>query len=244
MSVIDKILKFKPSSEQFCTAVVVAAGNSQRMGRDKILMDLADEPVIAHTLQSLQASEHIDEIIVVTRFESIQAIADICNNYGITKASKIVLGGKCRAESALLGVCEASEKANLIAIHDGARPFPSARMIERVVNTAKENGAAAPAVSATDTVRIMNRKGTVVSTPDRDLVMLIQTPQVFNVELIKAALSKAVEKGTKITDDSSAVEAIGYKVTIVPGEEDNIKLTTEKDVYLAEKIVSDRRNRK
>lgn len=240
MSVIGKFFKTKTNNEDFCTAIIVAAGNSQRMGRDKILMPLGDRPVIAHTLAAFQKCEHIDEIIVVTKFEILQEIADICHDYKIDKTSKIVRGGRTRAESALLGVSEANDKSTLIAIHDGARPFVSAALIDRAVNSAKVNHAVAPAVYSTDTVRIVNTKGVVVSTPNRDTVALIQTPQVFDADLIKNALTKAVEKNMRITDDCSAVEALGVKVTVVAGEQTNIKLTSSTDAYLAEKILADR----
>lgn len=240
MSIINKFFKFKTNTEDFCTAVIVAAGNSQRMGKDKILMPLGDRPVIAHTLTAFERCEHIDEIIVVTKLDRLQEIADICYKYKIEKVSRVVLGGKTRAESALLGTLQASERATLIAIHDGARPFVSENLIDRVVNSAKQNHAAAPAVQAVDTVRIVNSKGVAVSTPDRDSVALIQTPQVFDAELIKTALTKAVEKNLPITDDCSAVEALGMKITIVSGEQGNIKLTSSQDLYLAERILADR----
>lgn len=240
MSVIDKIFKFKSNVDDFCTAVIVAAGNSQRMGRDKIMMPLGGRPVIAYALSAFQKCEHIDEIIVVTRPERLQDIADICHDDHIDKISKIIVGGKTRAQSALLGVLEASERATLIAIHDGARPFVSEALIDRTVNSAKQNHAVAPAVYATDTVRIVNAKGTTVSTPDRDTVALIQTPQVFDADIIKNALTKAVKNNLRITDDCSAVEAAGVKVTVVAGEQTNIKLTSAMDAYLAEKILADR----
>ena len=240
MSAIRKFFKFKTNNEDFCTAIIVAAGNSQRMGRDKIMMPLGDRPVIAHTLAAFQQCEHIDELIVVTKFERLQEIADICNDYKIDKTSKIVRGGRTRAESALLGVSEANDRSTLIAIHDGARPFVSTALIDRAVNSAKVNHAVAPAVCSTDTVRIVNTKGVVVSTPNRDTVALIQTPQVFDADLIKSALTKAVEKNMRITDDCSAVEALGVKVTVVAGEQTNIKLTSSTDTYLAEKILADR----
>lgn len=240
MSAIRKFFKFKTNNEDFCTAIIVAAGNSQRMGRDKIMMPLGDRPVIAHTLAAFQKCEYIDEIIVVTKYERLQEIADICNDYKIDKTSKIVRGGRTRAESALLGVSEANDRSTLIAIHDGARPFVSTALIDRAVNSAKVNHAVAPAVYSTDTVRIVNTKGVVVSTPDRDTVALIQTPQVFDADLIKSALTKAVEKNMRITDDCSAVEALGVKVTVVAGEQTNIKLTSSTDAYLAEKILADR----
>lgn len=243
MSVIDKIFKFKTTAPDFCSAVVLAAGNSQRMGKDKILMPIGGAPVIAHTLMALQSSDMIDEIVVVTKYESIQEIADICSSYGISKASRVIRGGKTRLESALIGVSSVSEKATLIAIHDGARPFVSEKLIDRVVNAAKTHSAAAPAVSASDTVRLLNSKGAVTDTPDRELVALVQTPQVFLAELIKAALTRAMDKGLRLTDDCSAVEAMGYKITIVAGEADNIKLTTSRDIYAAEGILAERSGR-
>lgn len=243
MSVIDKLLKFKTIAPDFCSAVVLAAGNSQRMGKDKILMPIGGAPVIAHTLKALQSSDRIDEIVIVTKYESIQEIADICNEHGISKASRVIRGGKTRLESALIGVSNVSEKATLIAIHDGARPFVTEKLIDRVVHAAKTHSAAAPAVTASDTVRLLNSKGAVTATPDRDLVALVQTPQVFLAELIKAALTRAMDKGFRVTDDCSAVEAMGYKVTIVAGEADNIKLTTTRDIYAAEGILAERRGK-
>ena len=243
MSVIDKLLKFKTTAPDFCSAVVLAAGNSQRMGKDKILMPIGGAPVIAHTLKALQSSDIIDEIVIVTKYECIQEIADICNEHGISKASRVIRGGKTRLESALIGVSNVSEKATLIAIHDGARPFVTEKLIDRVVHAAKTHSAAAPAVTASDPVRLLNSKGAVTATPDRDLVALVQTPQVFLAELIKAALTRAMDKGFRVTDDCSAVEAMGYKVTIVAGEADNIKLTTTRDIYAAEGILAERRGK-
>lgn len=239
MSIINKLFKTK-AQDDFCTAVVLAAGSSQRMGRDKILMPIGGKPVIARTLIALQASDCIDEIIVVTKSESLQEIADICHENGITKTAKVILGGKTRLESSLLGVSNADEKARYIAIHDGARPFVTDKLIERVIHSAHQHGASAPAVSPTDTVRVLNAKGAVAETPQRELVALMQTPQVFLSEMIKASLTRAYQKGSKLTDDCSAVEAMGYKVTIVPGDPDNIKLTTARDLYIAEGILAER----
>ncbi len=243
MSIIDKIFKPKTENAEFCTAVVLAAGNSQRMGRDKILMPIGGKPVIAHTLAVLQNYDCIDEIVVVTKYESLQEIADICHNYGITKTSKVILGGKTRLESSLLGVSNADERAKFIAIHDGARPFLTDKLIERVVHSAHQHNAAAPAVAPTDTVRVLNAKGVVTDTPQRELVALMQTPQVFMAEMIKASLTRAQQRGLKLTDDCSAVEAMGYKVTVVAGDPDNIKLTTARDLYIAEGILAERGGR-
>ncbi len=239
MSVFNKF--FKPKDKVQRTAVViVAAGSSKRMGRDKILMDLGGMPVIARTLLAFQQADCIDEILVVTRHDRLQEIADICHNYGISKTSKVVVGGRTRAESALAGVSQVGEDIDIIAIHDAARPLISKNLIDRVICAAESNLAVAPAVRSTDTVRILNAKGAVTDTPDREFVALVQTPQAFSADIIKGALTRAVERQLPITDDCSAAEYMGVKVTIVDGEGDNIKLTTSRDIYLATKILSDR----
>lgn len=240
VSIINKFFKSKYPQRPFCTAVILAAGNSQRMGADKILIDLAGKPVLAHTIEAFEKSECIDEIVIVTKLAKLQEVADLCYNYGFEKVSKVVCGGRTRSESALAGVSVVSDEAALIGIHDGARPFISSRLIDRVVHDAEVSNASAPAIKPVDTVRIMNAKGAVIETPERDCVALVQTPQVFQAELIKGALTKAVERGLKITDDCSAVEALGFKVSLVAGEEDNIKLTTKRDIYIAEKLLADR----
>lgn len=135
---------------------------------------------------------------------------------------------------------QVGEDIDIIAIHDAARPLVSSSLIERVILAAETNLAVAPAVKATDTVRILNAKGVVQQTPNREYVALIQTPQAFSADIIKGALTKAVEKQLHITDDCSAAELVGVKVCVIDGEPDNIKLTTSRDVYLAAKILSDK----
>lgn len=240
MSVIDMFFKSKYPQHPFCSVVILAAGSSHRMGADKILMELGGMPVIARTMLAFESCPDVDEIVVVTKHDRIEAIADICAAYRISKISRVVCGGRTRAESALAGVMQCDQRANLIAVHDGARPFVSTMLIERTVNDAKLNKASAPAVRPTDTVRILSEKGDVCSTPDRLNVALMQTPQVFDADIIKGALTRAVEKNVNVTDDCSAVEAMGFKVSIVDGEEDNIKLTTANDLYLAERIIAKR----
>ena len=240
MSVLNKIFNSKSNNDLTCTAVIVAAGNSQRMGTDKILLPLGGKPVIAHTLSVFQRSPLIDEIVVVTKHENIVAIADICHEYGFNKVSVVTEGGITRAHSALNGVLLASESSRLIAVHDGARPFVTEELIERVISAAADSGAAVPAVKPTDTVRILNAKGAVADTPDRNRVALVQTPQIFDAELISRALIKVIAKDIAITDDASAVEAAGGRVSVVSGDSCNIKLTTPTDIYLAEKILSEK----
>ena len=210
------------------------------MGSDKLLHNLGIMPVLARTLLVFQDCELVDEIVVVTRMEKLEEVADLCKKYRIEKASKVICGGATRMESALAGVSEVKKKAKLIAIHDGARPLVSVELIENTVRAAAKYKAAVPAIKSVDTLKLAEDGETVTGSLDRELVLRVQTPQVFDADLIKGALTFAAEKKLPLTDDCSAVELMGVKARIVPGEEDNIKLTTPRDMLFAAAILKDR----
>jgi len=222
-----------------CSAVVVAAGSSQRMGSDKLMMKLGKTPVIMHTLLTFQHSPYIDEIIVVTRMDLVMPVAAMCRQYGVTKVKKVICGGKTRAESSLCGVCEVKPSAKLIAIHDGARPLVTHELIEKTVKTAAEYCAAVPALSITDTLKAVDGEY-VTDTLDRDGYCTVQTPQVFDADIIKGALTFAVKKKIAVTDDCAAVEHMGFTPKTVPGDDTNIKLTVPADLKKAEWILRER----
>lgn len=230
----------KKEETPHCSAVIVAAGSSQRMGSDKLLHNLGIMPVLARTLLVFQDCELVDEIVVVTRMEKLEEVAELCKKYRIEKASKVICGGATRMESALAGVSEVKKKAKLIAIHDGARPLVSVELIENTVRAAAKYKAAVPAIKSVDTLKLAEDGETVTGSLDRELVLRVQTPQVFDADLIKGALTFAAEKKHPLTDDCSAVELMGVKARIVPGEEDNIKLTTPRDMLFAAAILKDR----
>lgn len=220
----------------FRTAVIVAAGSSTRLGQDKLLLQLGGVPVLARTLQAFEACAMVDEIIIVTREDRLMEFAALRDAYGITKLTQVVIGGATRAGSSLAGVMAASKKATLIAIHDGARPLVTPELIEAVFRKAEQRQAAAPVLPLKDTVK--ERSGDMlVKTPPRETLAAVQTPQAFRAELIRAALTEAMEKKLAITDDCSAVEAIGLPVAAVDGDEENIKITTAIDVVIAEEII-------
>lgn len=221
-------------------AVIVAAGKSERMGMDKILADLCDIPVIARTLLAFEKSEYISEIVVVTKAESLNAVAEICSKYAITKATQVLIGGSTRMESALIGVSNLKTKCDYIAIHDGARPLIKQELITECVKGAQSYRAALPVLKSTDTLKIIDERGLIVGTVDREKMVRVQTPQIFETDIIKGALTKAVTSGKTYTDDSSAVEAMGFKVLGVPGDEENIKLTTPNDFLIAKEILEKR----
>ena len=235
--------KIRESRKPFCSALVAAAGSYSRMGGvNKLLEPLDGIPVLARTLMALQASQRVDEIVVATREEDLVEISQLCRTYGISKCTKVIRGGDSRVHSVLLAALEASPEASLLAVQDGARPLATPELIDRVIAAAGRCGAAAPAVPVKDTVKVVRDGGTVAQTLVRESLRAVQTPQVFEADLLKAALQSAVAKGTAVTDDCSAVEQLGKVVFLVEGDEANIKITTPIDLTLAEAILQAREN--
>ncbi len=228
-----KLLKLK-----YCGAVIVAAGSASRMGGiDKVMAPLDGEPMIVHSVRAFQNCDAIREIIVVTRQDLIAPIMELCQEFD--KVQAVVIGGTSRPESVAIGLSALSEKVKLAAIHDGARPLVTWNVIDRTVRAANSYGAAAPGIPVKDTVkRVVG--GIVKDTPNRSLLQAIQTPQVFDIDLLQVALEKAAEDQAQITDDCSAVERLGMSVRIVEGDECNIKITTPLDLKLAETILEGR----
>lgn len=225
----------------FCSAVIVAAGSAKRMeGIDKILCPMGGVPLLLHTLAPFQASELVDEIIIVTREDLMVSIGALCSQKGFTKVRRLVKGGGERTDSVLAGVGETSSQADLIAIHDGARPFLTEAVLEETIAKARERGAAAPAIPVKDTIKRC-QDGVVTETLERENLMAVQTPQIFEAGLIKGALHKAKEDGLSLTDDCGAVEHIGFPVSLTQGTEDNIKITTPADLMRGELILVQRR---
>ena len=231
------LFKKKKDSVPHCSAVIVAAGSSQRMGMDKLLAELNGIPVLARTIQAFESSPLVDEIVVVTRMDHLETVADLCHQNGFGKVSRVVCGGATRTLSALAGVSEVKKSARLIAIHDGARPLVTTDVILRTVYAAAEYMAAAPVVPSADTLKQVDDKGAVVATLDREHTVRVQTPQVFRADLIKGALTKAAERGMVFTDDCAAAEMMGLQTHTVLGDEDNIKLTTPRDMVFASEIL-------
>ena len=227
-----KLLKLKS-----CGAVIVAAGSASRMGGiDKIMEPLEGEPLVMHSVRAFQNCDAIKEIVVVTRQDLIVPIMSLCAD--LPKVKAVVAGGSSRPESVSAGLNALSEKIKLAAIHDGARPLITWQVIDRTVRAANSYGAAAPGIPVKDTIKVV-KGGLVADTPDRSTLWAVQTPQVFDFDLLRGALQKARLEDAKITDDCSAVENMGMSVKIVEGDERNIKITTPLDLKLAEMILED-----
>ncbi|MBR2406835.1 MAG: 2-C-methyl-D-erythritol 4-phosphate cytidylyltransferase [Clostridia bacterium] len=215
-------------------AIVVAAGNSTRMGTNKQLLMLGDRPVIAHTLTAFQNTPAVSEIVLVTRAEDIEALRALAVQYGISKVTAVVAGGVERQDSVANGVAACSNTAAYFAIHDGARPLATPELITAVIDAAIQHGAAAAAVRVKDTVKVADKNGFIVDTPDRATLWNVQTPQVFERSLYITALESARVNGLSVTDDCRLAEAAGYPVLLVEGSYANLKITTPEDIRIAE----------
>lgn len=223
-----------------CSAVILAAGSSQRMGQEKTLMTIGSMPVLLRTLLAFEKSEHVEEIIVVTRVDRIEDTAELLHDKGLSKLRMVIGGGATRMESALAGVSACHKDAKLIAIHDGARPLVTQDLISRTVYAADKYISAVPVIPSTDTLKTVDENGIIIDTPDRSRIFRVQTPQIFHADMIKGALTKAAKDQLAITDDCSAMEIMGVKTHVVEGDVDNIKLTTPNDIIFAEAIIKNR----
>lgn len=220
------------------SVIIVCAGNSTRMGGvNKILMPLGDRLVIGVTMQAFQACGSVSEIVIVAREADIPAIKAEAEAAGITKLTACTVGGATRQESVINGVKQISKEAQLVAVHDGARPLVKPEHIEKVIKDASVFGGATLGVPVKDTIKTVN-DGLISDTPPRKFLYITQTPQIFKRQLYFEGIDFALEHGLDFTDDCQLVEAIGGKVAMTTGDYTNIKITTPEDIKLAEVLLA------
>jgi len=224
--------------DYFVCAIVAAAGNSTRMqGTDKQFLSLDGVPVLAKSISVLEKSDCIDEIIVCVRRDVVDDVKKLVKDFNFTKVVCVCEGGSTRVESVKNAIKNCSEKTDILAIHDGARPFVTEETVRKTVEAACEFGAAACAVKVKDTIKQTNENSVVTSTPPRGSLWAVQTPQVFSFKKYKNALGSAPDG---VTDDCMIVEAAGQRVKLVEGEYTNIKITTPDDIIVARAIAKGR----
>ena len=232
--------KIRAAQRPRCAALVAAAGSSSRMGGiNKLLEPLDGIPVLVRTLTALERAQRVDSIVIATREEDLITVSQLCKTYGITKCKKVIRGGEDREHSVLLAALEAEPDTELLAVQDGARPLVSPALIDRVIEAAQRCGAAAPAIPVKDTIKTVREDGAVEETLERSRLRAVQTPQVFQADLLKAALQSALDAGAAVTDDCSAVERLGKSVTLTEGDERNLKITTPVDLVIAEALLGE-----
>ncbi|MBD9009373.1 MAG: 2-C-methyl-D-erythritol 2,4-cyclodiphosphate synthase [Clostridiales bacterium] len=223
------------------SAVIAAGGSGTRMGGNvpKQFVRIGGIPIIVRTLLKFETCSDIDEIIVVVRDCDIETVKILLNEYKITKLTRIVKGGATRQASVLNGINAASGR--FVFIHDAARPFVTPEQISEVVNETHRFGAAALGVPIKDTLKTVKKDGMISETVDRENKYSIQTPQGFEIEMIRAAHREAERKGVSVTDDCALAELSGASVKVVEGSSLNIKLTTPEDIILAEGILNSKK---
>ena len=226
-------------------AVIVAAGKGTRMGleRNKVLYPVLGEPVIVRTVRAFEETGLFDGGIVV-----VASACDMDDMRGMFAAggvhvAALVEGGRDRQESVSHGVAACSADAQIIAIHDGARPLVTREVIEATIESAKTYGTGVAAVQLKDTVKRVDESGLVVDTPRRDMLRAVQTPQTFDAKLIREAhirFANGNERGERATDDAMLAEWMGASVHLTNGDAENIKITTPEDMLLAEQVLMKR----
>ncbi len=227
------------SSRVKTAAIIVAGGVGSRMNSDipKQFVEVLGKPIIAYTINSLSRCKDIDEIIIVTLPDYLVFCKDIVDAFGFKKVTKIVCGGATRQESVYSGLKEVGDDIDIVAIHDGARPMIDADTITKCINAAYEHGAAAAGVKMKDTVKVVDEAGFIEYTADREKLWQVQTPQVFKKDIICSLHANAADNSA--TDDCILAEKAGYKVKMVEGKYENIKITTPQDIYIMKGLLGD-----
>jgi 2-C-methyl-D-erythritol 4-phosphate cytidylyltransferase / 2-C-methyl-D-erythritol 2,4-cyclodiphosphate synthase len=221
-------------------AIIPAGGSGKRLKADvaKQYLLLASVPVLVHTLLAFQQASVIDEIILVVPETDINFVdKEFVKKQNLTKVTKIVAGGIERQDSVRNGLAVVDDRYDIVLVHDGVRPFVTAKMINEVVAAAKIDQAASVGVKAKDTIKETQDDGSVVKTIPRQNLWLTQTPQAFQCAVLKKAYDKALNDNFYGTDDASLVERIGIKVKMIAGSYDNIKITTPEDLVMANALI-------
>jgi 2-C-methyl-D-erythritol 4-phosphate cytidylyltransferase len=221
-------------------AIIAAAGTGSRMASDrpKQFLQLAGSPIIFHTLKPFELCDSIQEVIVVLpAAESAEFLAQ-AGKHGLRKLARVVPGGATRADSVKRGLMSIrSATAEIVVVHDGVRPFVTVEEIESTIEAARADGAAILATAVTDTIKLVEGAA-VVKTLERQNLRQALTPQCFRYELLRQAYDHADVNDPSLTDESSLVERLGHPVTIVEGSPRNIKITTPRDLLIAEKFLT------
>ncbi len=219
--------------------IIVAAGKSERMGVDvdKAFLSLGTRPVLMYSLQAFEQCPLIDGVILVVRKDRLDAARGMIQMFGFSKVRKVVAGGATRQLSVMIGLDELKDDVKIVAVHDGARPCVTPALIQETILSAKKQGTGVAAVKVTDTIKEVDRGSLVVRTVDRSKLWAVQTPQTFRVDWLNKAYANAKKKKLTVTDEASAVEALGEPVHLVPAPATNIKITTPADLALASIIL-------
>lgn len=221
------------------TAIIVAAGKSERMGgsTDKAFLNLGSKPVVAWSLLAFEKNVDIDSIILVVRKDQLTAAKAVARMFGISKLFKVVSGGARRQDSVEIGLKEVDSDTRIVVVHDGARPCVSQEVISDVIKSARRGAASVTGCRIRDTVKVVEKGITVSSTVDRAKYWAVQTPQAFPYTMLRKAYAAVEAEGKEVFDDAQAVELAGESVKICESEKPNLKITTPEDLQVAAAIL-------
>jgi 2-C-methyl-D-erythritol 4-phosphate cytidylyltransferase len=222
------------------TAIIVAAGSSQRMGFDKLFATIDGKPMIAHSLRAFERTSSVNEMIIVAREDRHNEIRKISRAGNFKKVRSIIAGGERRQDSVRAGLSRLNTGAKYVAVHDAARPLITPQQIERVFEQCQIHGAATLAEPISDTLKRADVDLVVTGSVDRRQLYAMQTPQVFERALIEEAYGAADTENLSLTDEVSAVERFGRKVVLVPNDDFNFKITYPRDLILSEFVLKHR----
>jgi len=225
-------------------ALIPAAGRGRRMAEEipKAFLPMGGAPLLAHTLQQFESCSGVEEVIVLAPpGNGVQPAEELVKRHGFRKVSRIVPGGAERQDSVYAGLKALGPRSDLVLIHDGARPFITPDLIERVVAETRGSRAAVAAIPVRDTIKEVGEDGRVLKTLTRDCLWEIQTPQGFHYSLILEAYEEAFRDGFYGTDDAALVERLGVEVKVVLGSRYNLKITTPEDLVLGEALLKVKR---
>ncbi len=222
------------------TAIIPAAGKGKRMLHTvpKHFIRIEDRPVLAYTLDVFERCPDVNQILVVSRSgEEKYCLNEVVEKYGYRKVLKVVIGGDRRQDSVYSGMKELDEDTDIVVVHDGVRPFVSQSVLSEAIRLAMFTDGVVTAVHVRDTIKDVGSDGIIRCTPDRSALWYAQTPQVFKKRILDEAFVRAYNDKFTATDESSLVERLGYKVKVIEGSPDNIKITTREDLLFAEVIL-------
>ncbi len=227
------------------SAIIVAAGSSRRMGFDKLFTPLAGKPVLWHSLKAFSDCREIDELLIVTREDQMDAVEKLVGQEKLTKVKKVIGGGAERHISVWNGLQGVdAQDSEFIAIHDGARPLTTPKLIKSCLDLARIHGAACCASQIPDTVKRASIEQMVTDSVERTGLWAMQTPQFFSSGLILQAYASLMAKHEMVTDEVSAVQKMGKKIALLKNEDWNIKITFPHDLELAEHVLELRTKKK
>ena len=220
-------------------AIILAAGRGERMGGkvDKAFIGLGPRPIVAYSLLAFEACPDVEAIILVVRGDRIASSRELCDELGISKIFAVVDGGSRRQDSVRAGLAALPPEAEVVAIHDSARPLVTPGLIAATIDSARKTGSGVAARKIVDTIKVVTDGNVVASTVDRTNLWAVETPQTFRSELIRHAYDAVAEAGITVTDEAGALEFIGENARLVEWGKPNFKVTVPDDLAVAEKLL-------